>query len=186
MNIIKSTMLGLAGLLTITGCETTSSRPYAPSTENVVTMKSKFSEATTVQVGTFTKDPSVSDDTTCRALGSIEVVPGKTPVEAIESALRDELFLADAYDPSSSNVITGVVNKLDFNSIGTGSWNIGMLVSSTVLPQGYQVDATYSFKTSYSAISACQNVVDAFTPAVQQLNNNVVNHPQFPALIGAN
>ena len=60
-----------------------------------------------------------------------------------------------------------------------------MNVRSAALPEGYDVSTEYEFKTSFSAIKACQNVVDAFQPTVSELLNKVVTHPQFSELAGA-
>ena len=49
---------------------------------------------------------------------------------------------------------------------------------------GYTVSIEHEFKTSFSAYSACQNVADAFTPAVQALIKEITANPGFPALVG--
>ncbi len=38
---------------------------------------------------------------------------------------------------------------------------------------------------SYSAYKACQNVIDAFTAAVNKLLSELISHPDFETLIGA-
>lgn len=136
-----------------------------------------------MQVGEFSTADGISDNLTCRALGALEVAPGKSPVQFIEGALRDELFAAGAVN-TSGDTINGVVEELDFNSFGTGSWNISLNLSSAANPDGYTVSSQYSFKTSFSALSACQNVIDAFTPAVQELISTAVSDPEFASLTG--
>lgn len=164
-------------------CETTSSRPYTVSTENVMAFQSALGDDK-VQVSDFTLGEGVSENMTCRALGALEVAPGKTPVEFIEGAMRDELFAAGVYDAADGAKINGTIENLSFNSFGTGSWDITLKLSSAALPEGYEVTTNYEFKTSFSAISACQNVIDAFTPAVQSLISDVIAHPKFNALAG--
>ena len=137
-----------------------------------------------VQVASFTMGAGASENLTCRALGALEVAPGKSAREFVESAMRDELFAAGVYD-ADGTVIQGQLTELDFNSMGTGSWDIALKLSSESLPEGYSVSTQYKFKTSYSAIKACQNVIDAFTPAVQELIGKAVADPQFKVLAGA-
>lgn len=170
------------GLLGATACETTSSRPYTVSTQNVMAFQKSLGD-TKVQVGDFTTSEGVNENMTCRALGALEVAPGKTPVEFIEGALRDELFAAGAID-AGGQMINGEIKELAFNSFGTGSWTIVLNLSSEAAPSGYDVSTEYTFKTSFSAISACQNVIDAFTPAVQELIGKAIDDPQFKTLTG--
>lgn len=183
MKSIFAVAAASAALVLVSACETTSSRPYTVSTENVMAFQSALKD-TKVQIADFTTAADVDANMTCRALGALEVAPGKTPVEFIEGAMRDELFSAGVYDTSSPTVINGEVRTLEFNSLGTGSWNIALNVSSSTLPQGFTVETNYTFKTSFSAVSACQNVIDAFTPAVQGLISDVIKHPQFEDLAG--
>lgn len=182
--MISRIIAGAAALATLSlgACETTSSRPYTVSTQNVMAFQAALGDQK-VQVGSFTTADGVSDNLTCRALGALEVAPGKTPVQFIEGALRDELFAAGAIDANGQS-INGVVEKLEFNSFGTGSWDIALNLSSASLPAGYSVSNSYTFKTSFSALSACQNVIDAFTPAVQELISNAISDPNFAALSG--
>ncbi|HRJ01091.1 MAG TPA: hypothetical protein PKV67_09955 [Hyphomonas sp.] len=175
-----------AAALTLGACETTSSRPYAPSTANILAFQAALKETDSkVQVAPFSLASGVSEKLTCRALGALEVAPGKSAREFVESAMRDELFAAGVYDAAKGVAINGELTQLDFNSMGTGSWDISLKLSSTALPEGYEVGTHYTFKTSYSAIKACQNVIDAFTPAVQELIGKAVADPSFKKLAGS-
>ena len=183
MNIKTLAITAIAGAALLAGCETTSTRPYQTSTDNVMAYQNAFKGSDAkVKLGTFTTTEGVDTSPTCRMMGALEVSPGKTPVDFIASAFKDELFEAGVYDGASDNVINGNINELKFNSFGTGKWTINMNVSSAAMPGGYDVSTEYTFKTSYSAIRACQNVVDAFTPAVQELLGKVVASPDFAKL----
>jgi len=174
-----------AAVLTLCACETTSSRPYTPSTSNIMAFQSALKDdGTKVQLATFVAGADVDQSLTCRALGALEVAPGKTPIQFVEGAMRDELFAAGVYDQASGNLIRGEVTQLEFSSFGTGSWNIGLKLTSDTMPEGYTVSTNYKFKTSYSALKACQNVIDAFTPAVQELIGSAVANPEFKTLAG--
>ena len=172
----------VSSIIALGACETTSSRPYAVSTQNIMAFQSALGDSK-VQVGEFETADGVEENMTCRALGALEVAPGKSPVEFVESAFRDELFAAGAI-AQDGHEINGIVEELDFNSFGTGSWDIAIRLSSATLPDGYSVSSSYSFKTSFSALSACQNVIDAFTPAVQQLVGQAISDPNFATLVG--
>ena len=170
--------------MTLAACETTSTRPYTPSTQNIIAAQQLFngSEAK-VQLGSFRLAEGVNPNLTCRAMGALDVAPGKTPVEYIRSALQDELFAASALGPNGTE-IDARITKLTFNSFGTGSWNVGLELSSPALPSGFTVEEKYEFKTSFSAISACQNTVDAFQPTVAALIASTLAHPDFGRLAG--
>jgi len=177
----------LAGLATATllvaGCETTSSRPYTPSTSNIVSIKDTLGpSATKVGLSQFSVAEGVDDELTCRAMGALDVGSGKTPVNFIEEAFKTEMFQAGVYSTDAGNKITGTVTQFEADSWGEGQWDIALKLTSDRHPTGYEVKTSYNFKSSFSAIKACQNVVDAFTPTVQQLINDAVTHPDFSKL----
>ena len=170
-------------LFVLAACETTSSRPYKASTENILAIQQAMhSSSSKVQIGNFTAADGVNVEPTCRAMGALEVAPGQSPVTYIKDAFQEELFNAGVYDITSGMQINAQITELKFNSFGTGSWTVAMKVSSDSLPEGYTTHVEYSFKTSFSAISACQNVIDAFQPTVSELLNRVVRDPNFVRL----
>ncbi|WP_409433244.1 hypothetical protein ACJ3XI_01730 [Litorimonas sp. RW-G-Af-16] len=169
--------------LIATGCETTSSRPYTPSTNNIVQMKDALgASGTTVGLGSFTAAEGVDEELTCRAMGAIDVASGKSPTQFIEEAFKTEMFEAGVYSTNSANKISGKLTQFEADSWGTGKWNVGLMLTSDKYPQGYEVKTEYDFKSSFSALSACQNVVDAFTPTVQQLIADAISHSDFDKL----
>jgi hypothetical protein len=175
----------IAAALVVTGCETTSSRPYNPSTQNILAAQSALGQsAAKVQISQFAAASDVNTAPSCRALGALELAPGQSPITYLQEAFRQELFMAGLY-AQTGTAITGEVRTLMFNSFGTGSWDIGLFVSSSALPAGYEVATHYEFKTSFSAINACQNVIDAFNPATSDVLGKVIGHPQFRMLAGA-
>lgn len=177
-------ILTIAGSIVIlSGCETTSSRPYAASTNNVLTFQSIItSSESKVKLGSFTEAENTGS-LTCRLNGPVDVSPGKTKAEYIKEAMQTELFMAQAYAIDGDITITGNLDSLKFSSVSPASWEIGFTISSNK-SEGYSVTTKYPFKTSYSAYSACQNVADAFGPAVQNLIGEIVNHSNFKSLVG--
>lgn len=183
LNKLILTTAAVAALFTTAACETTSSRPYKASTANIMAAQEAMPGGLKVSVGDFLAATTVDTSPTCRAMGALEVAPGQTPVEYIREAFQEELFEAGLLE-SGSPAIEGLVQELAFNSFGTGSWKVTLAVSSDANPSGYSVSTDYSFKTSFSAINACQNVIDAFQPTVSDLLNKIVTHPEFPTLAG--
>jgi len=182
MNLLKTGLLvGLA--LALVGCSTTNSNPYKASTTNVLTVQNALKPTNTkVQLGNFALANGVTEELTCRMLGPVNVAPGKNLTTFIKESFQEELFLAQVYDTQASNVINGRIEKLAFSSVSPANWEITMHVSSNKSP-GYQVAIKYNYDTSFDAYSACRNVADAFSPAVQELLRQVVTNPQFTQLV---
>ncbi|TDF35147.1 hypothetical protein EYS14_22485 [Alteromonadaceae bacterium M269] len=172
-----------ASMVALSGCETVTSLPYSASTENVLSMQSKVSKSgNLVRLGEFSENKDVGS-LTCRLNGPVDVSPGKTQAQFIKEAMQTELFMAKAYDAASDVEITGNLNSLSFSSVSPASWKLNLTVASNK-SAGYTVEIEHPFKTSFSAYGACQNVAQAFAPAVQSLIAEVVKHPDFEKLIG--
>lgn len=173
-------IVGAAAAL-LSACETTTSLPYSVSTQNVIQAQSALRGTNgKVSVGVFTAAAGVTEPT-CRAMGALDVAPGKDIPTYIRDAFEAELFMAQVH-AIEAPAITGRIDSLEMNSFGTGSWVIAMTVSSTAFPTGYQVTTNFPFATSFSAVMACQNAATAFNPAVQDLLRSVVSHPDFSRL----
>jgi len=178
-----STLLLISSAAFLFGCETTSSRPYTSSTNNVLKFQKVIADSNTkIQLGNFTEGQGISK-LTCRLSGPVDVSLGKTTAEYIREAMQTELFLAQVYDVDGSILINGQLESMKFSSLSPASWDLKFKVSSNK-SEGYTVNTNYPFRTSYSAYSACKNVADAFGPAVQKLISDVVDHRGFKSLIG--
>ena len=182
MKLLKTGLLVILGLALV-GCSTTNSNPYKASTTNVLTVQAALKPTNAkLQLGNFALANGVTEELLCRMLGPVNVAPGKKLTTFIKESFQEELFLAQVYDPQSSNVINGRIEKLAFSSVSPANWEITMNVSSNNSP-GYQVAVKYNYDTSFDAWSACKNVADAFSPAVQELLRQVVSSPQFTQLV---
>lgn len=180
----KIGVLVFVGVLA-SACESTSSLPYQISTQNVIAAQQVVGASNVeVNVGPFTASEGVSKPT-CRLAGQLDIAPGKDVETFIRDAFESELFATGAYNRNGVT-ISGNIESVEVNTVGTGSWTIAMSVRSEADPQGYRVTATHTFATSFSAYAACQNAATAFNPAVQTLLGNVVQHRGFAALVGAN
>lgn len=172
-----------ASALVASGCTTTNSTPYKASVTNIIAIQqSVAAKGEKVSVGNIVMAPGVEERPLCRLMGPVKVAPGKSPTQYIKEAFREELFAAQSYSPTASTVINGEMKVLKFNSFSSAKWRMTMDVSSNI-SSGYSVSIEYPFSVSWGAMSACENVANAFGPAVQELLRRVVTHPNFTLLV---
>jgi hypothetical protein len=172
-------------LLLLAACDTTSPvASYTAYTPNVLAFQNAMkTKGVTVKVGDFTLAGGV-EKPGCRMVGGLDVTAGK-PLEAyVKDAFQTELFTAQVYDVNSPLTITGQLDEVKVNTFGTGSWSLGLKVTSNRYPEGYHVHVVRNFSTSYVATAACQNATNAFAPTVQALIGEVVADPNFGKLVG--
>lgn len=175
-------LLATISMVVLTGCETTNSIPYKASTANVIAIQSKLQpQNQKVALADIRLATGVEANPLCRLMGPVVVAPGKTLPQYIKEAFQEELFMAQAYSATSTNVIEGRLEALSFSSVSPANWTISMSVKSNN-SAGYTITSKFSFDTSWSAYSACKNVADAFGPAVQDLLKQVISHPGFSSL----
>jgi len=181
MRLIRNAaaVLSVFATLGLTACGYTIN-PYGVSPDNVKALKA--SEIKPVAVGTFTAANPGTNFIICRAAGPVDT-PDNKPFETyVQNAFVDELKLAGLYDAQSPIVVQGVLQQLDFNSvIGVAHWVFRLSISSN-RAQGFEVKSSYDFSTNWIADKACQQVAQAFAPAVQKLIADTVANPGFRAL----
>lgn len=184
---VIATAASAAAAVVLAGCDTTSPMAgYTPSTNNILGFQAALKPTgSNVKTGDFTAGPGI-EIPTCRMAGKLDVTAGKPLEQYVKEAMQAELFQAGVYDVNSGVVINGRLDQLKVNTFGTGSWELGLQVTSSKDPLGYHVQATREFKSSYSAMSACQNATNAFAPTVQDLLGKVVTDPGFGKLVGKN
>lgn len=173
-------LLGLVIFIGIfsTGCSYNVSK-YGASIENVNTIKSLDKK---INVQEITSSRPGLNSIGCRAAGSVGT-PDSMPFETyIKNALITELQLAGKYDPRSNMVINGHLENIDFNSnLGTANWKFTLKVTSNK-NRSALIESIYEFPGSFVADKACQEVAQAFSPAVQKLIKDLVNNPRFRTL----
>lgn len=177
-NFQRLAVFGVAGMLSACGYNI---NPYGASVQNVETIKTL--RIAPVAVERFTTFEPELSSIACRAAGPVRTPNEQSFEKIIENALTDELKLAGAYDPKSQVVIKGYLEYITFNSnVGAGKWIMKVKVSSKANPQGFVVESQHEFSTNWIADKACQQVAQAFGPAVQDLIGKIVSHPQFKLL----
>jgi hypothetical protein len=181
-NLLKTAII-ITAVLLLAGCSTTNSIPYKASITNVINIQNTLKQSNTkVALGVFSLANGVDEELMCRLLGPVKMTPGKTLATFIKEAFQEELFLAQAYDSKAPVIIEGRIERMSFSSVSPANWEIAMRVSSNK-SIGYTVAVKYNYQTSFDAWSACKNVADAFSPAVQELLRRVVTSPQFDSLV---
>lgn len=172
MRFAFSTVFLSAALLS--GCAYNAS-PYGASVANVESIRA--TAISPVSVARFTAAKPGLASITCRAAGPVTVSPSFESY--IEKAFIDELKLSGAYDPNAKVVLSGKLEEIDFSSgITDGKW-VFALTLSNARNESFTTSSTFGFSGSFVADKACQEVAQAFGPAVQKLISDVVRDPQF-------
>ena len=168
----------LLALLCLAGCDSFTAAPYGISADNNIALKSAGAGAH-VAVGNFVM--AAKYDPGCRMAGPIQLPGGLTAEAYIQKAFSDELKIAGLYDESAKNRLTGTITQFEFGST-SGGWDMALTLTST---NGKNASAKehYEFHSSFTAASACHNVADAFQPAVQGLIGQIIQSPDFKALL---
>lgn len=166
-----------AAAVLVSGCAYNASQ-YGASVRNVETIKSQNLKP--VAVAPFKAVKPGLASITCRAAGPVTVSPSFE--NYIEKAFIDELKLAGAYNPSSSLTLSGNLEEVDFSSgMSDGNWTFTLTVSNQ-RNESFTTKSTFGFSGSFVADKACQEVAQAFGPAVQKLIEDVVRNPKFKQL----
>jgi hypothetical protein len=180
MNVKKiNTITSIVITAMISGCAF-NVNPYGVSVSNVEAIKSQ--KIPKIAVSRFNASVPGRNSVSCRGTGVIQTPNGLSFESYIEKALIDELKLADAYDPNSSYSLEGNLDSIDSNaSVGTAYWTINLTVKSKNEP-GYTISTRHSFSANWIGDKACQQVAQAFGPAVQKAIFDVVSDPRFKSI----
>ncbi|WP_170925242.1 hypothetical protein [Roseovarius gaetbuli] len=98
----------------------------------------------------------------------------------MKQAFQAEFLAGNIYSARGTPIVVELT-ELKPDSFG-GKWTIGLNVASSK-GSSYNVRTVYNFKTSFSAIAACNNTADAFNRALAQSINDVVSNPRFRSLL---
>jgi hypothetical protein len=174
-----SLLLGLT--LTSAGCVSFTAPRYAMTPETVATLR--MFQGQTVGVGPFTAAKPGQTEIICRGAGPVRTPDGEPFEQFIRRALISELTFAGMYAPGSAVTLTGRLDDIDFSSgLTDAAWKIAMTLSAG----GRAITARedYRFSSAFVGDTACQNTAQALMPAVQGLIAKLVQHDDFPTLIG--
>lgn len=176
---MKKTFAILAATTLFAGCTIYKTVPhYTPDPLNVETVRATVEIP--VNIGEFA-DASFRKELTCRSLAIVETPEdGWTYADAIRYALIDELTQAERYDPESPVTITGLLNRIDFET-EKGSWIIRMTLTSS---NGKTM--TIEQKHEYNGIGAgeiaCSQAASNYLPVFTAFMKQLLTSPEFAEL----
>lgn len=174
--------VGLAALCALTACATPVTPRYSVGTDNVLALKAMNTSG--VYVGDI-GEPA-QDDVKCRGIGRVRMQDDLTHAAYIRRALADELKVAGAYANLPARVtITGALVSINLSSgLGSnnGRWSMTLNLRSSN-GATMTVASDYNFRSGFSAPAACNNVAQAFVPAVQDLIGKAIASPSFAAMV---
>jgi hypothetical protein len=176
-------ILVMAGFL-FAGCASFTANDYGVSVENVETLRAMSDQQDTkFSVPEFTSFEPNKNAIACRGAGDVTTRGGISFEKYITDALISELKLAGIYSKKAETQIKGHIELIDFSSsIGTGVWTIKAKISSSQ-SDPFIAQSIYSFESSWEGVKACQQVAQAFSPAVQTFIKTLINDPRFNQLL---
>lgn len=137
-----------------------------------------------IGVGTFTNKAEFDND--CGINAGTLAMPNKLSFEEyIRKGLVKELEAAGMYDDSSEITLSGTIEKLEFFSrinIYTSYWKFGVRLNSSNGKSLY-VTEQFNFDAGGNNRADCQEIANAYMPAVQKILNKVIAAPEFEFLI---
>jgi hypothetical protein len=159
---------------------------YANYGDNTFALR-KFAGAK-VRVGTVNDQSAF--DSSCRLAGPIKTAGSRPLAEFIRDSLNDELKFAGLYSDDPGTVqLDATLLQASFSSMTglvRGHWTFSLQLSNRQNGRSLTANTNYDFDSGFDAQTACMNVSNALTPAVQRLINKAVTDPAFPGLIGRN
>ncbi|MGB5867388.1 MAG: hypothetical protein WBG69_05885 [Arcobacteraceae bacterium] len=152
---------------------------YGASSENVSQLK-KYD--TKLNVNNFTATTSESS-IMCRLSDPIKTPNGESFEQYVENALIEELKMAGLYSKDAKITLNGHLNEVSASSTpGTANWEFSVKVSSSN-GESFTVTSKKDYSSSFMAHYACNDMAEAFKPAVQKLITSIINHPKFSSLV---
>jgi hypothetical protein len=177
---LKKFLFAALSLLLVSACSTMQPPRYSVSVDNIQRLKNY--EGAKIQVVSLNQ--SAKFDPNCRFMGPIEPADGLTCPQFISKAFNDELKMAGLYSTDGVR-LTGDITRIEFSStsgLTNGYWDIGLELQSSN-GESLSVSNKFTFKSGFDAITACNATADALAPAVQDLINAAVTHPDFIKLL---
>ena len=166
--------------IAMSACSSYMAPRYGVSTDNVLFLKQYArTSSVKVKVNEFTASKDVKQEIMCRLAGPVRPSAGTTFQEYIREALVNELLLAEAYSTDADITIDGVLESIDFDTSGENAeWFIKLKLSSNGF-NTFTIDHEADFSTTWAAERACAEIAYSLVPAVQDLIEKIINHPEF-------
>ncbi|WP_338868129.1 hypothetical protein [Myxococcus stipitatus] len=172
-------LLTLAIGTTMSACQTYTASRYSVSSDNVQTLRAlrqKYPSGS-ISVANFSAKDGPLRELTCRGAGPVAPPDQKTFEQYVQSALVDDLKMADVYSDKSLVALSATIQSIDFSSTG-GTWTLAALVSAGK-QSPYAVSHTANYSSSFMGDNACMLTAQAFMPAVQDFLKKLIASPEF-------
>lgn len=156
---------------------------YSNSPQNMRAVKTVAASASAVNIGTFTATNEGESKVMCRLATPVGTPDGMTFAKYIADALSTELEMGNMIDPKSKITVTGNLDSIYGSTVlGNAYWEFKMKVASSN-GKSFDVVSRYDYESSFTAYSACSEMQRSYLPAVQELVNKIITHPQFSELL---
>ncbi|PCJ02247.1 MAG: hypothetical protein COB14_02665 [Alphaproteobacteria bacterium] len=169
----------LCTVFLLTSCESFTATRYVTSNQTKYYIETlKTNKKLDVSSVSLSSEQSLSIQ--CRMAGPIQV-PGGSYEDYFKSALIDELQQSGLYKPES-NKISVVLDSVVVKSITPASWDITgqFFVNNQPLTS---ISTSFPYKTSYSAMGACNNAADNLPYAVEDFYSKFIRSDEFRSVM---
>lgn len=174
---MKKIALLILPLIFLSACESFTADRYVVNSSNQASLKS-IGTSQKFSVGDFTPTSEEAMSVGCRLAGPIQVAGASDHAEYIQRAFQDELNSSSLYRQSASKVFTAEISKIYVSTVAPASWDISgtFYLNNRRLKS---VSVSYPYKTSFSAMGACNNAAENFPYAVEEFIGRLVSSPEF-------
>lgn len=156
---------------------------YTNSAQNMRAVKTIAASAAPINISKFSATNEGESKVMCRLATPVGTPDGMTFAKYIEDALATELEMGNMIDPKSKITVTGNLDSVYGSTVlGNAYWEFKMKITSSN-GKSFDIASRYDYESSFTAYSACSEMQRSYLPAVQELVNKIVTHPQFRELI---
>ena len=182
MKKVMTLSLAVAAAILISGCAN-KVPTYSNAPQNMRAVKTVAASASPVNIGKFTSSNEGESKVMCRLATPVGTPDGMTFAKYIEDALSTEMEMGNMIDPKSIITVTGNLDSIyGSTTLGNAYWEFKLKVTSSN-GKSFDVVSRYDYESSFTAHSACSEMQRSYLPAVQELVNKIVVHPQFAELL---
>ena len=182
MKKVMTLSLVVAAAILISGCAN-KVPTYSNAPQNMRAVKTVAASASPVNIGKFTSTNEGESKVMCRLATPVGTPDGMSFAKYIEDALSTEMEMGNMIDPKSKITVTGNLDSIyGSTTLGNAYWEFKLKVSSSN-GKSFDVVSRYDYESSFTAYSACSEMQRSYLPAVQELVNKIVVHPQFKELL---
>ena len=178
---MKKFFVCLALTTALVGCDTVQAPQYMSNSNNTIKLMELAAAGEKANVASVSFSQGVDDKPSCRLMGELDIAGGSSTAEKIKGAIQKEFLEGNVYS-SNGTGINVTMTQMDVSTLN-GTWDLAAKVTSNKNVAGFVASSSTDYKTSFSAMYACDNAAKAFNVALGELINRIVTHPDFPKTI---